>query len=243
MVSNEVGRLFPILRTFQRQRGIRLFDDLAKDPANAAPILEGLLLVGSNHDDPHLHTPQGLLTLNAGRALLRFPRPPGGLAFLSFLVLYNSSLQNRTLTLAGIDAEAGAIPAATQEDMERAYRKVVHDHAGSKAAALQTRIGMDHGIEEAAHLAIRTSLDDLGRLGHNLATAVAYSDAATTLGLPRGLVPLANLGHVQAGSLQSVPPIGIPSLAGSGPGEPDVELLGRLLEDWEFERVEEILRA
>src|SRR2546427_448629 len=127
--------------------------------------------------------------------------------------------------------------------MERAYRKVVHDHAGSKAAALQTRIGMDHGIEEAAHLAIRTSLDDLGRLGHNLATAVAYSEAATTLGLPRGLVPLANLGHVQAVSLQGVPPIDIPSLAGPGPGKPDVELLGRLLEDWEFERVEEILRA
>src|SRR3989449_6822628 len=125
MVSNEVGRLFPILRTFQRQRGIRLFDDLAKDPANAAPILQELLLVGSNHDDPQLHTPHGLLTLQAGRDLLRLTRPPGGLGLLRFLVLYNFSLQKRTLTLAGIDAEARAIPAASQEDMERAYRKVV----------------------------------------------------------------------------------------------------------------------
>src|SRR5256712_6102361 len=112
----------------------------------------------------------------------------------------------------GYAAKASVPPAATQEDMERAYRKVVHDHAGSKAAALLTRIGMDRGIEEASHLAIRTSLDDLGRLGHNLATAVAYGDVATTLGLPRGLVPLANLGYVQAVSLQGVPPIDIPSL-------------------------------
>src|SRR5439155_24136583 len=63
----------------------------------------------------------------------------------------------------------------------------------------------------------RSSLDDLGRLGHNLATAVAYSDVATTLGVPRGLVPLANLGYAQAVSLQGVPPVDIPSLEGAGP--------------------------
>ena len=243
MASKDLERLFALLPTFEHQKGIRLFDDLAKDPANAAPILEGLLLVASNHDDPQLHTPHGLLTLQAGRDLLRLTRPPGGLGLLRFLVLYNFSLQKRTLTLARVDAEARAVPGARQEDMERAYRKVVHDHAGPKAAALLPRIGLDHGIEVASHLAIRTSLDDPGRLGHNLATAVAYGEVATTLGLPRGLVPLSNLGHVQAVSLQGVPPIEIPSLAGSGPGKPDVELLGRLLEDWEFERVEEILRA
>jgi hypothetical protein len=243
LASKDLERLFALLPTFEHQKGIRLFDDLAKDAANAAPILEALLLVVSNHDDPQLHTPHGLLTLQAGRDLLRLTRPPGGLGLLRFLVLYNFSLQKRPLTLAGVDAEARAIPAATQEDMERAYRKVVHDHAGSKAAALLARIGLDRGIEEAAHLAIRTSLDDLGRLGHNLATAVAYGDVATTLGLPRGLVPLSNLGHVQAVSLQGVPPLDIPSLAGPGGGKPDVERLGRLLEDWEFDQVEEILRA
>jgi hypothetical protein len=243
LASKDLERLFALLPTFEHQKGIRLFDDLAKDPANAAPILEGLLLVASNHDDPQLHTPHGLLTLQAGRDLLRLTRPPGGLGLLRFLVLYNFSLQKRTLTLAGVDAEARAIPPATQEDMERAYRKVVHDHAGSKAAALLTRIGLDHGIEEASHLAIRTSLDDLGRLGHNLAMAVAYAEAASTLGLPRGLVALANLGHVQAVSLQGVRPIDIPIFAAAGPGKPDIDLLGRLLEDWEFDRVEEILRA
>ena len=243
MASTDLDRLFAFLPTFEHQKGIRLFDDLAKDPANAAPILQELLLVVSNHDDPQLHTPHGLLTLEAGRDLLRLTRPPGGLGLLRFLVLYNFSLQKRALTPAAVGAEAKAIPAAPPEDMERAYWRVVHDHAGSKAAALLARIGLDQGIETAAHLAIRTSLDDLGRLGHNLAMAVAYSEAASRLGLPRGLVPLANLGHIQAVSLQGVPPVDIPIFANAGAGRPDVDLLGRLLEDWEFDRVEEILRA
>src|SRR5207249_4428263 len=117
--------------------------DLAKDPANAAPILQELLLVVSNHDDPQLHTPHGLLTLEAGRDLLRLTRPPGGLGLLRFLVLYNFSLQKRALTPAAVDAAARAIPAASSADMERAYRKVVHDHMGSKAGALLARIGLE----------------------------------------------------------------------------------------------------
>ncbi len=243
MASQDLERLFAFLPTFEHQKGTRLFDDLAKDPANAAPILQELLLVVSNHDDPQLHTPHGLLTLEAGRDLLRLTRPPGGLGLLRFLVLYNFSLQKRALTPVAAVAEAKAIPAAPAEDMERAYRKVVNDHTGSKAAALLARIGLDQGIESAAHLAIRTSLDDLGRLGHNLAMAVAYSEAASSLGLPRGLVPLANLGHIQAVSLPGVRPVDIPIFANAGAGKPDVDLLGRLLEDWEFDRVEEILRA
>jgi len=243
LASKDLERLFAFLPTFEHQKGIRLFDDLAKDPANAAPILQELLLVVSNHDDPQLHTPHGLLTLEAGRDLLRLTRPPGGLGLLRFLVLYNFSLQKRALTPAAVDAAARAIPAAPSVDMERAYRKVVHDHMGSKAGALLARIGLEDGIEAAAHLAIRASLDELGRLGHNLAMAVAYSEAASTLGLPRGLVPLANLGYVQAVGLQGVRPIDIPILSGAGAGKPDIELLGRLLEDWEFDRVEEILQA
>src|SRR5207249_7846831 len=122
-------------------------------------ILEEICLVVSNHDDPPLHAPHGCGTLEAGRDLFRLTRPPGGLGLLRFLVLYNFSLQKRALTPAAVGAEARAIPAAPAEDMELAYRKVVHDHAGSKAAALLARIGLDRGIETAAHLAIRTSLD------------------------------------------------------------------------------------
>src|SRR2546425_7255524 len=123
LASKDVDRLFAILPTFEHQKGIRLFDDVAKDPANAAPILQELVLVVSNHDDPQLHTPHGLLTLEAGRDLLRLTRPPGGLGLLRFLVLYNFSLQKRPLTTAAVKAEARAIPAATPGDMEAAYRK------------------------------------------------------------------------------------------------------------------------
>src|SRR5207249_7574092 len=63
--------------------------------SNAAPILEGLLLVGSNHDDPQLHTPHGLLTLQAGRDLLRLTRPPGGLGLLRRSEEHTSELQSR----------------------------------------------------------------------------------------------------------------------------------------------------
>ncbi|HKW43836.1 MAG TPA: hypothetical protein VJP06_06580, partial [Thermoplasmata archaeon] len=187
MASADLERLYALLPTFEHQKGIRLFDDLSKDPANAAPILNELLAVISNHDDPQLHTPHGVLTVHAGQDLLRLTRPPGGLGLLRFLVLYNFSLQKRSLTTTQAEAEAGRVPTADRDDMEHAYRKVVLDGSGPKAAPLLGRIALNHGIEAAGHVAIRVSLDDLGRLGHNLATAVAYVDVASTLGLPRGL--------------------------------------------------------
>lgn len=232
-----------LLPTFEHPRGIKLFDELSKDPATAAPILQELLAVVSNHDDPQLHTPHGVLTIQAGRELLRLTRPPGGLGLLRFLVFYNFSLQKRSLTAAGVEAEARAIPSATQDEKERAYRKFIHDRVGPKAAPLLARIAIDHGLEAAAHLAIRTSLDDLGRLGHNLALAVGYAEVASTLGLPRGLVAIANLGHAQAVGLQGIPSTEIPTFAGVGSGKADVDALGTFLEDWEFDRVEPILRA
>jgi len=213
VASKDLERLFALLPTFEHQKGIRLFDDVAKDPATAGPILQELLAVVSNHDDPQLHTPHGVLTMHAGRELLRLTRPPGGLGLLRFLIFYNFSLPKRPLTASQVEAAARAIPSASEEDQALAYRKFVFERMGPKAASLLARIALDHGIETAAHLAIRTSLDDLGRLGHNLALAVGYADVASILGLPRGLVPLANLGYVQSVGLQGVPPTEIPPLA------------------------------
>jgi hypothetical protein len=234
MPSKELDRFLALLPTFEHRKGIELFDYLIKDPANAAPILQGLLAVVSNHDDPQLHTPHGILTIHAGRDLLRLTRPPGGLGLLRFLVLYNFSLQKRALTAGGVEAEARGIPAASEDEKARAYRKFVFEHMGAKAAPLLARIALDHGVEAAAYLAIRTSLDDLGRLGHNLALAVGYSEVASALGLPQGLVPLANLGYMQAVGLQGVSPVEIPAMEGAGPGRPDVNALGHHLEEWEF---------
>src|SRR6266704_600572 len=148
-LASDLDRLCALLPTFEHQKGIRLFDELARDPANAAPILQELLAVVSNHDDPQLHTPHGMLTVHAGRDLLRLTRPPGGLGLLRFLVLYNFSLQKRPLTAVQAAANARTVPSAKREDMEAAYRKVVHDQAGPKAAALLGRIALDHGSEAA----------------------------------------------------------------------------------------------
>jgi hypothetical protein len=242
VATRDFERFVALLPSFEHQKGIRLFDELAKDPSNAAPILQELLPVVSNHDDPQLHTPHGVLTVQAGRELLRLTRPPGGLGLLRFLVLYNFTLQKRTLTASRVEADARVIPMAAPEEKARAYRKFVFEHMGSKAAPLLARIALDQGVEAAAHLAIRTALDDLGRLGHNLALAVAYSEVASTLGLPRGLVPIANLGHLQALGLQGVPPLEIPSLEETK-GEVDPVALSSHLEDWDFDQVEPILQA
>jgi hypothetical protein len=242
VATRDFERFVALLPSFEHQKGILLFDELAKDPSNAAPILQELLPVVSNHDDPQLHTPHGVLTVQAGRELLRLTRPPGGLGLLRFLVLYNFTLQKRALTASGVEADARAIPMAAPEEKERAYRKFVFEHMGSKAAALLARIALDQGVEAAAHLAIRTALDDLGRLGHNLALAVAYSEVASTLGLPRGLVPIANLGHLQALGLQGVPPLEIPALEETK-GEVDPVALSSHLEEWDFDQVEPILQA
>ena len=242
MASKDLERLFALLPTFEHQKGIRLFDEVAKDPATAGPILQELLAVVSNHDDPQLHTPHGVLTIHAGRELLRLTRPPGGLGLLRFLVFYNFSLPKRPLTASQVEAAARAIPSASEEDQALAYRKFVFERMGPKAAPLLARIALDHGIETAAHLAIRTALDDLGRLGHNLALAVGYADVASILGLPRGLVPLANLGYVQSVGLQGVPPTEIPPLASPNRGNADADALASLLEEWEFDRVQPILQ-
>src|SRR5437016_13519376 len=135
--------------------------------------------------------------MHAGRELLRLTRPPGGLGLLRFLIFYNFSLPKRPLTASQVEAAARAIPSASEEDQALAYRKFVFERMGPKAAPLLARIALDHGIETAAHLAIRTSLAALGRLAHTLALAVGYADVASILGLPRGLVPLEiGRGHV-----------------------------------------------
>jgi len=243
MAPKELDRLATLLQTFDHEKGIALFDELAKDPANAGPILQELLLTAANHDDPALHTPHGPLTLHAARELLLLTRPPGGLGLLRFLVLYNFSLTKRTLSVAQAEANARAIPPGDPADMALAYRKAVTGGLGGQAAALLCRIALDRGLERALHLAVRTSLDDLGRLGHNLAAAAAHSEAASALRIPRGLVPLANLGHAQAAALRSVPAVTIPEISAAPAEEPDVVRLGELVDAWEFEHVERVLQA
>lgn len=243
MASKPLERFLALLPTYEHKEGLRLFEELAKDPANAGPILQELVYVVSNHDDPQLHTPHGVLTLQSARALLHLTRPPGGLGLLRFLVMYNFSLTKRALTAGQAEANARAVPPASIDELRGAYRKAVGGNLGGQAAALLGRIALDHGIEDAARVAIRAAMDDLGRLGHNLAMAVGYSEAASALGKPRALVPLANLAHVQATALANVRPVDIPPMEPPADASPDVGALETLVEAWDFDRVEGVLRA
>jgi len=243
VATEDLQRFLALLWTYEHKKGIQLFDELAKDPSTAAPILNELLLLGSNHDDPQLHTPHGLLTVHAARNLLVLTRPPGGLGLLRFLVLYNFSLRKRPLTPAQAEANARVTPSGSLARMQAAYHDAIHARNGDRGAAILTRCAIDLGLGAAAHLAVRTALDDLGRLGHNLALAAAYVDTAFVLTLPRGLVALANLAHLQANALQGVSPADIPEREASGGGPTGVEHLEALVEAGDFDEVEPVLEA
>jgi hypothetical protein len=243
MATKDLERFLALLPTFEHQKGIQLFDVLAKDPATAGPILDGLLFVVSNHSDPQLHTPHGMLTVQSARELLLLTRPPGGLGLLRFLVLYNFSLTKRPLAVVQAEAAARAVPSGPAEAMREAYRRAVGKSLGDQAAALLGRIALDEGVDAAAHVAIRASFDELGRLGHNLSMATAYSEAASALGMPRALVPLANLAHVQAAGLAGANPVDVPLRAPAGNVDATDERLAELVEAWEFDRIEPVLEA
>ncbi len=224
------------------QRAVPLFDRIVKDPSTAAPILQELVYVASNHDDPQLHTPHGLLTAVAGRELLRLTRPPGGLGLLRFLLLYNFSLQKRAFDASVGAAMARSVPSAPLTDLAAAYGKAVHGGLTDQAASLLGRVALDNGLESACHLGLRTSLADLGRLGHDFVTAVTYVQAAETLGGARALVPLMNLGRLQAAALQGTPPATVPDREG-GAGEASVDALADDVVEGAFDRVEATLAA
>jgi len=243
MAPTDLERFLALLPTFEHRKGIQLFDVLAKDPATAGPILDALLFVVSNHSDPQLHTPHGLVTLVSARELLLLTRPPAGLGLLRFLVLYNFSLTKRPLTTAQAEAAARAVPPGPDEAILDAYRKAIGKNLGDQAAALLGRIALDAGLEAAGRTAIRASFDEFGRLGHNLALSVSYAEAATVLGMPRALVPLSNLARIQAVALAGIKPIEVPERVPSGHAEADETRLAELVEAWEFDRVESVLEA
>ena len=243
MTTSDLDRLLPLLPTVDHARALPLFEKAIQDLGSAGPILQELVYVASNHDDPQLHTPHGLLTMVAGRDLLRLTRPPGGLGLLRFLVRYNFTLQRRGFDASVATALSRAVPAASVEELTAAYGKAVHGGLGDQAAGVLGRLILDRGMEAACRVALRASLDDLGRLGHNLVTAMAYVSAAEAAGRGRDLVPLMNLARLQAFALQGVPAAPIPDRTDAGLGRPDVGALTDLVVDGAFDQVEPTLQS
>lgn len=243
MASTDLERLLSLLPTTDHTRAVPLFDKVIQDLASAGPILQGLVLAASNHDDPQLHTPHGLLTMIAGRDLLVLTKPPGGVGLLRFLFLYNFTLQRRPFDIAVGGAMARSVPTASLPELAAAYGKAVRGGLSEQAASLLGRIDLDHGLERAAHVALRASLDDIGRLGHNLVTAVSHIEAAEVAGRRQELVPIMNLARLQSFSLRGVPEAAIAERGGPGRGDADVRALGDLVVDGAFDQVEGTLQA
>ncbi len=243
MASDDLERLITLLPTTDHQHALPLFDKVIRDLASAGPVLQGLVYAASNHDDPQLHTPHGLLTMVSGRDLLLLTKPPGGLGLLQFLVRYNFTLQRRAFDIAVGGAMARSVPPASFDELSVAYRKAVGGGLGEQAAGVLGRIVLDHGLEKAGRVALRASLDDVGRLGHHLVTATSYVEAAEIIGREKALVPMMNLARLQALSLQNVAAVEIPERDGAGDAEPDVDALGEFVVDGAFDRVEATLQA
>ncbi len=243
MSSNDLERLLALLPTTDHAHAVPLFDKTIRDPATAGPILQGLLLAASNHDDPQLHTPHGLLTLVAGRDLLLLTHPPRGVGLLRFLVLYNFTLQRRGFDASVAGAMARSVPPAAVADLEAAYRKAIGGGLGDQAASVLGRLTLDYGLERAAHVVLRASMNDVGRLGHNLVTAMSYVEAAESARNTTHLVPLMNLARLQAFSLKGVAAASVPERSGAGGGHADQDGLGELVVDGAFDQVEPTLQA
>ncbi len=243
MTTSDLDRLLALLHTVDHAHALPLFEKVIQDLGSAGPVLQELVYVASNHDDPQLHTPHGLLTMVAGRDLLRLTRPPGGLGLLRFLVRYNFTLQRRAFDVSVAAAMAHSVPAASPDELAPAYRKAIHGGLGDQAASVLGRLALDHGLETASHVALRASLADLGRLGHNLVTAAAYVSAAETFERGKDLVPLMNLARLQAFALQGNPAVSIPDRTDAGRGRASVEELGDLVVEGAFDQVEDALQA
>ncbi len=243
MAQTDLERLLALLPTTDHAHAVPLFDKAIRDLGNAGPILQGLVVAAANHDDPQLHTPHGLLTMVAGRDLLLLTKPPGGAGLLRFLVLYNFTLQRRAFDAAVASAMAKSVPPASADDLAAAYRKAVGGGLGDQAASVLGRLALDHGLETAAHVALRASLDDVGRLGHNLVTATCYVQAAEAASRGQELVPLMNLGRLQSFSLEGVRAADIPGREGAGDAEADVGALGEQVVEGAFDQVEATLQA
>src|SRR2546422_1063158 len=147
--ATEVSQFNELLVTGQHVKGMRLFDQVSKDPALCNLVLDSVVMSNANQSDPSLHTP---------------------------------------------------------------------------------------------HAVLRYTWYDLGKLGHHFALAVSFLEAAQALGLPRGLLPIANLGFFLAESMKGIRPIDIPPLDAAAVA-PSAPRLAEAVETGAFDAVEDQIRA
>src|SRR3989454_2263129 len=238
--ATEVSQFNELLVTGQHVKGMRLFDQVSKDPALCNLVLDSVLMSNANQSDPSLHPPHGLQTTNAARSMLAISGFPAGVPLLRFITLYSFSLRKRGLSAEDVRIKARSLPALP--DPVAALHAAFAAGDVGVAGAVLARIALDGGISAAAHAVLRYTLYDLGKLGHHFAFAVSFLEAAQALGLPRGLLPIANLGFFLAESMKGTRPIDIPALDGNTVA-PSSLRLAEAVETGTFDVVEDQLRA
>jgi len=212
--ATEVSQFNELLVTGQHQRAMQLFDRVSPDPAQCNLVLDSVLMSNANQNDPQLHTPHGLQTTNAARGMLAISGFPAGVPLLRFLTLYSFSLRKRSLTAEDVRIRARSLPPIPDPTAALYEAFAAGDFA--VAGAVLARIALDRGIPAAARVVLRFTLSDIGKLGHHLALAVSFLEAAEALGLPRGLLPIANLGFYLAEAMKGTRPAEIPPLEAVG---------------------------
>ena len=238
--ATEISQFNGFLATGQHQRAMRLFDALADDPAQCGLVLDSLLMSNANQHDPQLHTPHGLMTTNAARGMLGISGFPAGVPLLKFVALYSFSLRKRDLTAEDVRIRARDLPPIPDPVATLHGAFTAGDFA--VAGAVLARIAMDRGIDAAAHAVLRFALADIGKLGHHLTLVVSFLEAARSLGLPRGLLPIANLGFYVAEAMKGTRPPEIPPL-GPSFDPPSPARLAEAAAEGAFDEVEVQLRA
>ena len=238
--ATEISQFNEFLATGQHQKAMRLFDALAEDPAQCGLVLDSILMSNANQHDPQLHTPHGLMTTNAARGLLGISGFPAGVPLLKFVTLYSFSLRKRDLTAEDVRIRARSL-APIPDPVGTLYQAFA---AGdfAVAGAVLARLAVDRGIPAAAHAILRFALADVGKLGHHLTLVVSFLEAARSLGLPRGLLPIANLGFYVAEAMKGTRP---PEIAPLDPATmaPSPERLSEAAAEGAFDEVEAQLRA
>lgn len=238
--ASEVSQFTELLESGQHVKGMRLFDQVSQDPALSNLVLDSVVMSNANQSDPNLHTPHGLQTTNAARAMLAISGFPAGVPLLRFITLYSFSLRKRGLSAEEVRIKARSMP-ALPDPVGALHAALFAGDVGVSGAVL-ARLAIDRGIPAAAHAVLRYTLNDIGKLGHHLAIAVSFLDAAEALGLPRGLLPIANLGFFLAEALKGTRPIEIPPIE-SGGVPPSPERLAEAAETGAFDLVEAQLRS
>ncbi len=165
---------------------------------------------------------------------------PAGVPLLRFTTLYSFSLKKRDLTAEDVRIKAMSLPPIPDPTPFLAEAFASGDFP--VAGALLARIAVDGGIPAAGRAVMRFVLGDQGKLGHHLGLAVSFLEAARALGLPRGLLPIANMGFVLAQAMKGSRPAEVPPI-GPVAVEPSAQRLAEAAEEGAFDEVEAQLRA